>query len=377
MKIRRIVLDEVVVPAKPDTINSPEVDHPLHKLPVGAKKGWTQQFDELSKTVIQVELDNGVVGLGETYRGLMQENLRHIASALIGWNLEALNFQDLPLPSGRVYDGFECALVDAICRDKEMPLWQWLGGKYRDDVLCAYWTGHRTPADAARKAKEGFASGFTHIKFKCNLRDDVAEWCRRIKAACGPEMAVILDPNERFEYPAHAERIGREISDSGNVLYLEDPIPRWDIDSWAYLRRKIPIPLSMHVSLPYAEMGQMASDAARAARAQACDYFNFNGGIYAFARLAAMSDLFGIAYSHGSEIDLGILEASYIHKVAASARGVLPCDIFGRLIREHDLLKKPLTIVNGKAAVPNGHGLGVELDSAAVEHYGRSHWEKE
>lgn len=377
MKIRRIVLDEVVVPAKPDSINSPEVNHPLHKLPLGATKGWTQQFDELSKTIIQVELDNGAVGLGETYRGLMQENLRQIASTLIGLDPGALNLQDLPLPPGRIYDGFECALIDAICRSKELALWQWLGGKYRDDVLCAYWTGHRTPADAARKAKEGFASGFTHIKFKCDLQDDVAEWCRRIKAVCGPKMAVILDPNERFEYPSHAERIAGEVADCGNVLYLEDPIPRWDIDSWAYLRRKVTVPLSMHISLPYAEMGQMASDAARAARAQASDYFNFNGGVYAFTRLAAMSDLFGIAYSHGSEIDLGILEASYLHKVAASARGVLPSDIFGRLIREHDLLKTPLTFVNGKAIVPNGHGLGVELDSAAIEHYRRSHWEKE
>lgn len=32
MKIRRIVLDQVVVPARPNSINSPEVDHPLHKL---------------------------------------------------------------------------------------------------------------------------------------------------------------------------------------------------------------------------------------------------------------------------------------------------------------------------------------------------------
>lgn len=377
MKIRRILLDEVIVPAKPDSINSPEVDHPLHKLPQGASKGWTQQFDQISKTIIQIELDNGIVGLGETYRGLAQENLRLISSRLIGQDLEALNLQDLPLPPGRIYDGFECGLVDAMCRSKEVPLWQWLGGRYRDDVRCAYWTGHRTPSDAERKATEGLEAGFSHIKFKCNLQDAVAEWCERIHTVCGDKMAVILDPNERFECSAHAERVARQVAGVGNVLYLEDPIPRWDIDSWVYLRNKVAVPLSMHISLPYAEMGQMPSDAARAARAQANDYFNFNGGIYAFTRLAALSDLFGIVYSHGSEIDLGILEASYVHKCAATAHAVLPSDIFGRLVREHDLLQSPLSIVKGKAAVPSEHGLGVSLDPAAVQYYSQSHWETE
>lgn len=377
MKIRRVVFDEVIVPAKPDSINSPEVDHPLHKLPLGASKGWTQQFDRISKTIIQIELDNGAVGLGETYRGLAQSDLQLIGSQLIGQETETLNLQDLPIPSGRIYDGFECAVVDAVCRSKTIPLWQWLGGKYREEVLCAYWTGHRTPADAERKAREALAAGFTHIKFKCNLQDAVAQWCECISTACGDGMAVILDPNERFESPAHAERIAHQVEKIGNVLYLEDPIARWDFESWVYLRSKISVPLSMHISLPYAEMGQMPTDAARAVRAQASDYFNFNGGIYAFGRLGALSDLFGIAYSHGSEIDLGILEASYVHKAAAAAGAILPSDIFGRLVREHDLLQVPLSILRGRAALPEGAGLGVALDPAAVEHYRCSHWEAE
>ena len=110
--------------------------------------------------------------------------------------------------------------------------------------------------DAARKAKEAKALGYECIKFKCTVTDPVADWCREIRESCGEGFWVVLDPNERFEIPANAERIARELEEIGNVLYLEDPIPRWNYDGWRYLRSKIHVPLSMHVSLPYLEMGR-------------------------------------------------------------------------------------------------------------------------
>jgi muconate cycloisomerase len=374
-KVRRVLLDEVLIAAKPDSINSPEIDQPLHKLPQGAKRGWTQQFDTLPKTIVRIELDNGVVGLGEAYRAIPPVLLQQIATFLVGLEMDGLNLQDLPLPPGRVYDGFECALVDAAAKTAEMPLYQFLGGKYRDRVLCAYWTGHRTTPDAVRKAKEAVAAGYSHLKFKCDLNDPMVAWCEGIRAVCGEGFRVLLDPNERFELAAHAERLARELAPVGNVLYFEDPIPRWDMASWRYLREKSPVPLSMHISLPYLEMGQTIQDLATAARLGVSDYYNFNGGIYAFRRMAFFADLFGVPCSHGSEVDLGILEASYVHKVASVPNATLASDIFGRVIREHDLLAEPLQFERGHALVPTGPGLGVQLDEAALDHYRTAHWE--
>jgi len=375
--IERITLDYVVVPARPDSINSPENDHGLHKLPLGEKLGWTQQFDRIPKAIIQLHCSNGIVGLGESYRGLSVDLLQAVAKGLIGTNVAELNPQALPIPPGRIYDGFECAIVDALARSCGLSLYQMLGGKFRDEVRCAFWTGHRTIADAARKAKEAKELGFDCIKFKCMLKDPVVEWCRNISEICGSDISIVLDPNERFEHPVHAERIAQELFRIGNVLCLEDPIPRWNIESWSYLRQKIHVPLAMHVSLPYAEMGQLPQDAVRAAKLGANDYFNFNGGIYAFRKLASLADLFELPYWHGSEIDLGILEASYVHKSAAAALAILPADIFGRLIREHDLLRKPLQIRGGTARVPEAPGLGVELDHDALAHYRTGHWTSE
>jgi muconate cycloisomerase len=374
-KVRRIQLDEVLVPARPDSINSLEIDQPLHKLPQGAKPGWSQQFDALSKYIIRLELDSGVVGLGETYRALSLPLLQEVATALIGLEMDRLNLQSLPLPPGRVYDGFECALVDAAAKTAGLPMYQLLGGRYRERVLCSYWSGHRTTADAVRKAEAAVQQGYAHIKFKCDLRDPVVAWCEEIHAALGARIAVILDPNERFELAAHAEKIANSLARVGNLFYLEDPIPRWDLDAWRYLRAKVAVPLSLHLSLPYLEMGQTIQDLARATRLAANDYFNFNGGIYAFRQMALAAGIYGIPCSHGSEVDLGVLEASYIHKTASVPNATLPSDIFGRLIREHDLLQQPLRFEQGWVQVPEGPGLGVELAEEALAHYRLSRWE--
>jgi muconate cycloisomerase len=322
-----------------------------------------------------LELESGQTGLGERYRGVPTDLIRQIALRLIGQDISELTLQNLPVPPGRGHDGFECAILDAFARNHDLPLYQLLGGKYRDEVHVAYWTGHRTTADAVRKAQDAVDKGFDCIKFKCRLDDPMVDWCEGIAAACGDALSVVLDPNERFETPARAEALAHRLAPLRNVLYFEDPIPRWDMESWRHLRAKIAIPLAMHIALPYAEMGQLPQDAARAVRLGACDYFNLNGGIYAFSMLANLADLFDMPHSHGSELDLGVLEASYVHKCAASRLATLPSDILGRLVREHDLLKEPLLIRNGMARVPSGPGLGVELDEAALAHYTLADWD--
>jgi len=96
------------------------------------------------------------------------------------------------------------------------------------------------------------------------------------------------------------------------------------------------------------------------------DGFNLNGGLADFQRLDHVADLAGLPCWHGSEIDLGVLEAAYLHSCAAARSCIWPSDIFGRLIRTHDLLRVPLAVEPPHAHLPTGPGLGVELDHDAV-----------
>lgn len=369
MRITRIILNEVIVPARTDSVNSRELDRPLHQLAYAGRRGFEVQFDRIPKAIIRLCTDEGVTGLGEAYRGLSLEQLVPAAQALLGHDILQLNLQALPISEGRLYDGFECAIVDAFGKRIGVPASTLLGGAYREKVECSYWTGHRTVEDAARKALEGRERGFSCIKFKCDLDDPVEEWCAAIRDACGPGFKVILDPNRRWQCVTETLRRAEPLQQVGNVLCLEDPIPRWNFEEYRILRLKCSLPIALHISLPYQEMGQLPSDVIQAIRTGACDYFNFNGGIFPVKRMASTAELAGISFWHGSEVDLGILEASYLHKAAACANCRLPSDIFGRLVREHDLLVQPLQFEGRFALVPSSPGLGVDLDEDALAHY--------
>jgi muconate cycloisomerase len=110
-------------------------------------------------------------------------------------------------------------------------------------------------------------------------------------------------------------------------------------------------------------------DAINALQHGAVDGFNFNGGLARFRELDAIASVANLPCWHGSEIDLGILEAMYVHQSAAARSCTWPGDIFGRLIRSHDLLTEPLRIEPPFAFIPEGPGLGISLDEAVVQRF--------
>ena len=368
MKIKSFVFDEVVVPAREGAINSPSLDRPLHKLPVAGEPGWSRQFDELGKCVMRMSLSDGTVGLGECYRSHDWRVIEGVARRLIGQDIEQLCPQRLPIAHCREADGFECAIWDAKAKVLGVRLVDLLGGPVRDKVRVGAWSGHRTLEEIGPLAGAFAEKGYDCIKFKCDLADDVSGWCREI-ASAAPGMSVILDPNERWQRPYEARSRLAELAEIGNVLCLEDPIPRWMLDDYAALRQFSAVPIVLHVSLPYIQHGQRISDAIRAIRLQAVDGFNFNGGIADFQRLDHVAVAAQLPCWHGSEIDLGVMEAMYIHCCAAAESCTWPSDIFGRSIRTHDLLTQPLRIEPPYAVLPEGPGLGVELDHAALDEF--------
>jgi len=369
MKITAIEKIKVVVPAKPDTINSPGVEDPLHMLVLDGKPAWQLQFDRIWKYIYRVKTDEGLEGLGESYRGVNPQMVDGIIESLLGQDPTRMNLRDLPIAWSREYDGFEVAIFDLVGKRLGIPAYQLLGGAYREWVEVDYWTGRRTTEDAVRKAKEGAQAGFRGMKFKCNLQDDVVAWAQGILQACGPQFRIVFDPNTRFERPAEVLRFSRALEALGNIECLEDPVPRWNLNWYRLLREKTSLPIALHVHLPYLELGQVIQDTIRAIQLEAVDYFNFSCGIANFLRMADVADAAGIPCWHGSEVDLGILEASYLHACAAARNCTLRSDILGELVREDDLIREPLEISKGRFRVPQKPGLGVELDLDAVEKY--------
>lgn len=371
LTIRQFAFTEVVVPAHAGVINSASLDKPLHMLPVGGKASWSVQFDTLPKFIVRMTLSNGAVGIGEFYRDCVWSVIKTIAEGLIGVDLNTLSLQKLPLPLSREYDGFECAIWDGFAKSFGLPLHALLGGKLRDAVKVGAWSSHRTNDEVGRWVAQYHLQGYDCIKFKADLEDDAVFWCEEI-ARTSPGLKVIFDPNQRWENAASVKPIIRGLEEVGNTLLLEDPIPKWMIQDYADLRWFSSIPITQHVSLPYVYQGQRVHDVPNLIANRAVDGFNFNAGLAKFQQMTGMSTAANLYCFHGSEVDLGILEAMYLHQSAAAECCVWPSDIFGRMIREHDLLKTPLRFEPPFAFVPEGPGLGIELDDAAMERYGKA-----
>ena len=359
--IKALHFDEVVVPAHEGVINSEGLEKPLHMLPSKGAPSWSVQFDTLPKVILRLELECGVVGLGEFYRDHSWEVLETIAHNLIGKEITKLCLQALPIALCREYDGFECAIWDASAKLLGIPLHRLLGGAVRDKVQVGAWSSHRHRSEVGSWARGYQDQGFGCIKFKADLEDDLLGLCREVDQHA-PGMKIILDPNQRFENLGEAKRIASQIEPVGNVLLLEDPIPRWMLQDFARLRTMTSIPIFLHVSLPYVLQGQRPYDAINALQHGSVDGFNFNAGLAKFQQLDGIAHTANLPSWHGSEVDLGILEAMYVHQAAAAPSCKLPSDIFGRMIRQHDLLASPLKILPPFVIVPNGKGLGVELD---------------
>ena len=368
--IQSFQFTEVIVPAKKGMISSEGINKPLHMLPV-IKKGsdtWSTQFDELPKLIVQMHLENGIFGLGEFYRDHNIELVKNLARQLIGVSLNDISLNKIPIGLYREHDGFECAIWDAYAKVHDLRVVDLLGGMLQEKAKIGAWSSHRRIEEIGGVVAKFAQQGFDSIKFKCDLEDDVVACCESIKKHA-PNMKVIFDPNQRWENFGESKERLRALEKVGNVFCIEDPLPFWMIQDYAALREFTSIKIVRHVSLPYIYQGQRIHDIINILNHRSADGFNFNGGLSKFRQQTFIASAANMYAWHGSEIDLGILEAMYVHQVCASDCCIWPSDIFGRLIRVHDLLKTPLKIKPPYAYLPEGSGLGVELDQEAIHKF--------
>lgn len=375
IRITHIDIHRVQVPMKADTVGGAEFD----------KAGAASTVNSLPKHILQVYTDDGLVGLGETWKGTPDAAVDAACRALLGvdptaislkhlcdhlpHDREVINVRDtgtlaaVPVPSidhNPSIHAVETALADLQGQAWNVPVHQVLGGKIRDRVLVHYWSGRRTPEDLARVARMAQAQGFAGIKLKCTLDDPNVERVHSIVDACGPDFRITLDPNMRFHTVQDTIELARQL-EGCPIEVFEDPIPKDDLSLYAQLRNEIDIPLGLHLERPDDVLAAVAQNAA--------DIFNLRGTMTGFRDAANIAGVADTRVWRGSGLDLGILDASYTHVCSVTAACTLGSDIVGNFLREDDLIVEPLVYEDGHVMVPAGPGLGVELDTDALERY--------
>ena len=348
LTITGVDLFRVVVPMKEDSMTDPETAE-------------SARFDLVPKTILKLRTDSGITGIGESGRGEDYAKIQQNAQFLTGKQAFDFNLTHLDLPVRAGYAAFEMALYDLVGKAIGWPAYKLLGGLAQPKVLVGYWTGRRTPKGIKRVAERAIAGKFTSIKTKCKQGDPVVD-CAEVLAKEAPGIKYIVDPNTRYKSFADFLPVAKKLDAIGNCLVFEDPFDKNDFEGYRKLKKAVKVNIAQHLGDPK----QMI----RIIREDCCTVFNTGGnpGMSTFVENCYLAGAAGMPVWHGSGNDCGIVDASYMHSVAASANCTLPSDILS-FLRSDDLILEPIPIQDSYVIVPDRPGLGVDLDEEALKKY--------
>jgi muconate cycloisomerase len=351
LTIAKVELFKVVVPMQDDIISSPELGPDA-----------LTEFPSIPKFIVKLHTDSGIVGIGETGRGLEDAPVKRNAASLEGKKIFDLNLSRLSLPEpGAGYEGFEMAIYDAAGKAIGWPVYRMLGGLAQPKVLVNYWCGRKNPTDIRRVAERALKGNFKGIKIKGRVGDPIVKSVEAI-ASVSPALKITVDFNGHHKNAAEFLPIGKGLDAVGNMLVMEDPINKDDMAGYRELRRQLKTPIALHLG----DSKKMIA----AIKAEACSIFNTgpSPSMASFVSNCYLAAAAGMPVWHGSGHELGVLDAAMLHSCLASANCTLPSDILS-YERVDDLIVKPIDIRDSYAYPPSGPGLGVELDEDAVRKY--------
>ena len=270
--------------------------------------------------------------------------------------------------------GLDQALWDLKGRALGLPVWQMLGGKVRDKVRSYAWIGGDKPHEVGEGAEHRKSQGFDAIKMNAtaNLEwigtakqfDDVV---KRVEAAQAKGMDVGLDFHGRVHRPL-AKQLAKALEPLG-LMFIEEPILSENPEGLAQIAQLVSTPIALGERLysrwdfkPFFESG--AVDIIQPDLSHA-------GGILEVRKIAAMAEAYDVAVA--PHCPLGPLALAACLQVAAVAPNVAIQEMslgihynVGADLLSYCTDKGCLSPEDGFLAIPDGPGLGVEVDEAVV-----------
>jgi L-alanine-DL-glutamate epimerase-like enolase superfamily enzyme len=335
----------------------------------------------LTTAIVEVETTDGVVGIGEcpgvpdisaatnAIEAMVPLLVGHEASDVLAFlrRVGMHGWHHSPYQGNLAVAALEMAMWDVVGKSGDLPMHRLFGGLERRNVPY-YWyvcVPERDVETAREQAADGVSRGFgtIYLKIGFDLANDL-RLVRAIRSEVGPEVAIRVDANEAWT-PFTAIEALRAFEEVG-LEFLEQPIDMHDIAGMAFLRRQTRTRIGANQS---AWLRHQVLDvvAQRAADVVVTDPHQL-GGLTPFrdaARLCEAAHVPVIKHSFG---DLGITTAATLHVLGGLHEPTLAHQTHLTIL-ENDLLKEPFEFVDGCLKVPDGPGIGVEIDRDALDHY--------
>lgn len=340
------------------------------------------------RTIVEVETDEGLVGLGEMGGGgeSAEIGFNSLKDYLLGFDparLEELRFL-IANPTGSLYNNrtqmlaaIEFACLDILGQKWGVPVSEILGGRLRDRVPFASYLFFRYPdsqsktgevrtieqlVEAARSLKERY--GFTSHKLKGGVFPPEYELeCYRALAAALPKDRFRFDPNAVWSTET-AIWFGQQIEDIRND-YLEDPV--FGMTGMRRVREKVRMPLATNTVVVNFE--QLAANILDTAVDVVLLDTTFWGGIRACVKAAGVCETFQLGVAVHSSGELGIQLATMLHLGAVIPNLSFAADAHYHHLTDDIIEGGKLKYENGAIEVPSAPGLGVKLDRDKLAEY--------
>ncbi len=335
-----------------------------------------------STTLVQVETDDGVSGIGscsgngELIEIIIEKVLKPL---LVGMDPTAIeDIWDRAYMRGGhkefgtrgigivALSGVDIALWDILGKVRGLPIYQLLGGKCRDKVpVYATALYPEEPSRVARRAR-GFADqGFHGVKIKVGFDlDQDIRIVRAVRQELGKDFIIMTDANQGYSVDV-ALKASDAFAECG-AFWLEEPLFVEDIEGHAILREKgkTPIAVGENLHTRYAFENFIVR--------QAVDFIQPDvaraGGISEIKKITALAAKHKVPVSFHTWGD-GVALAASVH-LSAALRDciVMELDYTYNPLRE-ELLREPFKVQEGYLIPPEKPGLGIELSQDALRKF--------
>jgi glucarate dehydratase len=340
------------------------------------------------RTVVEVEADNGLIGLGEMGGGgeSAEAVFRAMRSYLVGHDparLEEMRFL-IANPTASLYNNrtqalaaLEFACLDILGQAWGVPVCDILGGRLRDRVPFASYCFFRYPnpetgEGEVRTIDQALANaralkneyGFTTHKVKAGVfHPDYELELYKAIAHEFPEDRVRYDCNAVWS-TEQAIRFGQAIEGLRND-YLEDPV--FGMNGMRRVREMVRVPLATNTIVVNFE--QLAANILDTAVDVILLDTTFWGGIRACVKAAAVCETFQIGVAVHSSGELGIQLATMLHLGAVIPNLSFAADAHYHHLADDIIEGGLMRYESGAIRVPGGPGLGVRLNRAKLREY--------
>lgn len=373
----------------------------LVKLPARRDHNWASKMSTPigHHAIVEIHTEEGLVGWGEApagatwggahmrYYGESPETVQVVvrdllSPVLIGQDPLAISILHARMDQSVKGHPYAKAAVDIACYDlagKELglPISTLLGGAHRDSIEVAHSLGIMPLDLCYAEAEEAVAEGALTIKCKTGLEPERdVTLVRELRRRLGEKINIRVDGNEAYGSVAEAVAVTKA-QEEYNILLCEQPVVGAVAMGRVAARIESPVMADESAWTTHDLLELDKYDAAQCISL----YVTKPGGLYRARQVGDLAEDLGMYCDIGGSIETGIGNAANLHLGAATRIARLPsvCPVsqpegsggprIAGVYYLDDLIAEPLRFSDGRVYVPQGPGLGIQVDRAKLERY--------